>query len=269
MSANATGTPTTNFSIPKFNTASDAPNGKGVNEMMDALDTLLADPTKVASNKIAGLADHDVPVWNGTTFVRSGSRQINNGGQVLPVITSGAFASGPPGTPSDGDIWLATGVDANGTVWQFRYNAGSASSFKWEFVGGSDLQVAQTNLNVVVNTLTTTGGFFYSAGTMTYSAARPGDYQVSGVVAVFTNGDATGGDTLANAIGNGGLVTGLQIGVTREATTNLNSTIVQPFDWTVTGLTSLGVVGVSVDTPNNTVWKVGQVHLKIHPKRVS
>lgn len=41
MSANATGTPTTNLSIPKFNTASDAPNGKGVNEMMDALDALL------------------------------------------------------------------------------------------------------------------------------------------------------------------------------------------------------------------------------------
>lgn len=41
MSANATGTPTSNFSIPKFNTASDAPNGKGTNEMMDAIDTLL------------------------------------------------------------------------------------------------------------------------------------------------------------------------------------------------------------------------------------
>lgn len=41
MSANATGTPTTNFSIPKFNTASDAPNGKGVNEMMDALDAAM------------------------------------------------------------------------------------------------------------------------------------------------------------------------------------------------------------------------------------
>lgn len=73
MSANATGTPTTNFSIPKFNTASDAPNGKGVNEMMDALDSLIADTTKVASSKIASLTSGDVPVWNGTGWVRSGT----------------------------------------------------------------------------------------------------------------------------------------------------------------------------------------------------
>src|SRR5688500_2848905 len=38
----ATGTPTTNFSIPKYNTGTDAPSGKGFNEAMDFLDALLA-----------------------------------------------------------------------------------------------------------------------------------------------------------------------------------------------------------------------------------
>jgi stage V sporulation protein SpoVS len=38
----ATGTPTTNFSIPKYNTGTDAPSGKGFNEAMDFVDALLA-----------------------------------------------------------------------------------------------------------------------------------------------------------------------------------------------------------------------------------
>lgn len=76
MSANATGTPTTNFSIPKFNTASDAPNGKGVNEMMDALDSLLA--SGAFATKPAGIASGEVPVWNGTTWVRSSVTPIGS-----------------------------------------------------------------------------------------------------------------------------------------------------------------------------------------------
>ena len=41
MATDATGTPTTNYSIPKFNTAVDAPSGIGSNAQMDAIDTAL------------------------------------------------------------------------------------------------------------------------------------------------------------------------------------------------------------------------------------
>lgn len=41
MATDATGTPTTNYSIPKFNTAVDAPSGLGSNAQMDFIDTLL------------------------------------------------------------------------------------------------------------------------------------------------------------------------------------------------------------------------------------
>jgi hypothetical protein len=54
----------------------------------------------------------------------------------LPRFTTGPISSGPPLSPRSGDIWIATGVDANGTRWQFQYNSGSASTYKWEFVGG-------------------------------------------------------------------------------------------------------------------------------------
>jgi hypothetical protein len=53
-----------------------------------------------------------------------------------PKITTSVLSGGPPGSPSDGDIWIATAVDANGTRWHFQYNAGSASAYKWEFLGG-------------------------------------------------------------------------------------------------------------------------------------
>jgi hypothetical protein len=48
----------------------------------------------------------------------------------------GPIASGPPASPIDGQIWIATGVGPDSIVWQFRYNAGSSSAYKWEFIGG-------------------------------------------------------------------------------------------------------------------------------------
>lgn len=60
----------------------------------------------------------------------------------LPKITTGTLAAGPPGSPADGDIWVATTIDVNvGTRWAFQYNAGSASAYKWEFIGGSPIVV--------------------------------------------------------------------------------------------------------------------------------
>jgi hypothetical protein len=41
MATDATGTPTTNYAIPKFNTAVDSPSGLGSNAQMDAIDTVL------------------------------------------------------------------------------------------------------------------------------------------------------------------------------------------------------------------------------------
>lgn len=47
----------------------------------------------------------------------------------------GSLSSTPPGSPVDGQLWYQ-GVATGGAVWAFRYNAGSSSAYKWEFVGG-------------------------------------------------------------------------------------------------------------------------------------
>ena len=62
-----------------------------------------------------------------------------------PPVTVSTFSGGPPASPADGDIWIATGAGGSASCnLTFRYFAGSASSFKWELVGGSPIFIGNT-----------------------------------------------------------------------------------------------------------------------------
>lgn len=67
MATDATGAVTTPDNIPTYNTAADAPSGKGLNAIVAALQAALV---KRPSSDIAALAANDVPVWNGAAWVR-------------------------------------------------------------------------------------------------------------------------------------------------------------------------------------------------------
>lgn len=82
---------------------------------------------------------------------------------------------GPPANPSDGDIWIATGVDSNGTRWAFQYNQGSGSSYKWEFIGGPP---AVSEVAAAENTNSTSYAALSTAGP-SFTLLRAGDYQVN------------------------------------------------------------------------------------------
>lgn len=61
-----------------------------------------------------------------------------------PPVTISAFSGGPPASPSDGDIWIATAAGGSQTCnLTFRYN-GSGATYKWELVGGSPIFVGNT-----------------------------------------------------------------------------------------------------------------------------
>jgi hypothetical protein len=98
-------------------------------------------------------------------------------------VTTSTFAGGPPGSPVDGDIWIATAVDGNGTRWMFQYNAGSASAYKWEFIGGAPV------LSAVDGTETTTSTSFTDLATVgpSFTAVRAGDYLVNGSAYFYNN----------------------------------------------------------------------------------
>lgn len=51
-----------------------------------------------------------------------------------PTVTS------LPASPVDGDEVVYTAEATNGIRWRFKYRAASASSYKWEFVGGAPLR---------------------------------------------------------------------------------------------------------------------------------
>lgn len=87
-------------------------------------------------------------------------------------ITAGAMASGPPGSPVTGDIWIATAVDGNGTAWMFRYDS-TQTTYKWVFVGGAPVFAA-------VGTSETSASTTYTAlaTALSITLARGGDYQI-------------------------------------------------------------------------------------------
>lgn len=72
-----------------------------------------------------------------------------------------AYVTSLPVSPYDGQIIYYQADAANGIVWQLRYNSGSSSSYKWEFVGGGTLtSLIETNeqyVGAAYGALTTAG----------------------------------------------------------------------------------------------------------------
>jgi hypothetical protein len=104
MATGATGTPTTNYSIPKYATSADAPNGTGFNSAMDAIDAALKGVAD-ASLVVHGVAaDGKVPVYNSGDGFASWGDAASGSASVTPVNFQ---------APSAGAFWTVTAL---GTV---------------------------------------------------------------------------------------------------------------------------------------------------------
>lgn len=156
MPSDLSGTPTS-LGIGTYNTSTDAPSGLGFNEAMAQIDAL-----------IVGVKG-DVAAF--------------------PKVTTSALSAGPPASPVDKDIWIATDVNGNGdgTRWQFQYNAGSASPYKWEFIGGPDMR----GFDDATHAASASPSFTYSAlAAPTITVPRAGEYDVSSSGLVWVGGSA-------------------------------------------------------------------------------
>jgi hypothetical protein len=78
-----------------------------------------------------------------------------------------------PTSPVDGQEVYYVADATNGVLWHLRYNAGSASAYKWEFVGGSDL-----NATVETSQASAAGTGYQDFSTVGPSITLPlaGDY---------------------------------------------------------------------------------------------
>lgn len=124
-------------------------------------------------------------------------------GQVPPAIAPAitGYGTSLPTTPYDGQEFVLVDSLTNPTFsWRFRYNAGSSSSFKWEFIGGPPL-VGYSAGNVTNGGTTST--WINIVGT-TVTIPRTGDYVIKGscVVSHPTAGATSYAGVYTGSVGN-------------------------------------------------------------------
>lgn len=155
MAIDATGTPTS-LGIPKFDVDVDAPSGLGGNAQMDAIDALIVNRVL----KPAGLTTGDVPVWNGSTFVRptgtASSSVFLRGDGTWAAPSGGYLAVAQGATVSTTGTSFGAGVDLFGAAMSFTANGTSAYVLR---ISGTYWFNSTTNaLNLAINLDSTNGG---------------------------------------------------------------------------------------------------------------
>jgi hypothetical protein len=123
----------------------------------------------------------------------------------LPAIGAPTYGPTPPPTPADGAEWiLPVSLPIGGPVaWRFRYNAGSASAYKWEYVGGAPyiglIAAGETTTTVGTFVDTATAGpgmtiprageYMFVGSAVSYSGVGPSQTRI----ALSVNGVIPGG----------------------------------------------------------------------------
>lgn len=156
-----------------------------------------------------------------------------------------ASAGALPSSPSDGDEVYYQADATNGVIWHLRYNAGSASTYKWEFIGGSPI-TAIDNTNAPTTASTT---YVALTGDPSITLPRNGQYDIhygclmsitsagSALSSLSIDGDAASdNDSVVAAGGVGGTAA-------RELRATLDSTRVVVWR-TRSSVTSAGTVTV-------------------------
>jgi hypothetical protein len=117
-------------------------------------------------------------------WVQSSSKWVPSSAASGPTIT---YATSPPGSPADGDVWIAVDSLTLPTYqWQFRWHSGSSNADKWEFIGGA---AAFAEVTTSETTASTTYAALATAGP-TFTIPRAGVYTVE---IGFRRSDTNGG----------------------------------------------------------------------------
>jgi len=169
MATDATGTPTTNYSFPTYNTAVDRPSGLGLNAIVQDIDSKLASSATllgaVARSIIAKAGTvvgtrRKLNFIEGTNVTLTVADDAANEKVDITIAAAGAIdvvslASFPPASPTDGQtIWLelpSTYDQKTSQVirWLCTYNAAGAY---WDVSGPPIVAYAATSNQIANNT---------------------------------------------------------------------------------------------------------------------
>jgi len=190
-------------------------------------------------------ASGGIPVWSAITLAD------------LPTSVTEFYSVTPPASPNDGDHWVMP--ISNGVLWRFRYNAGSASAYKWEFLGGSPILNYTTGPNGLLNG--SWGNVVGAATTLT----RAGDYQIV-AAARLTAGAASQTCQICPYLTTGSNIVGVSAAATISSSTWLMNVTTPPY--VLTGLAASSVIGVA-GTANGAGATASSIVYMITPVRVA
>ena len=116
------------------------------------------------------------------------------------LAIGGELVTTLPASPVDGQVAVLTNsLTAPTYSWRFRYNAGSSSAYKWEFIGGAPLTVQSETAQTV------TGASFGDLSPInSITLPRAGDY-FCGVAAGYIGHSAAGNSQCYISINAGGV----------------------------------------------------------------
>jgi hypothetical protein len=133
-----------------------------------------------------GAAGIQGPAGAGIPTVQNG-KFLNGSGGAAVWAGLDTYSTSLPATPLDGQrAVLVDSVTNPNYQWEFRYNAQSTSSYKWEFIGGPPAYIA---VEVTENTTRTTAGDLATPGP-SFTIPRAGDYIIELSVRVDKIGGA-------------------------------------------------------------------------------
>jgi len=115
-----------------------------------------------------------VPIAQLPSGTASGLATLDANGKLTQTQVPLGYGTSLPASPVDGQEYvLVDSTTAPTYQWRFRYNAGSSSVYKWEFIGGTPAVV-----NVAAGA-TATGGWVEGDTNCRVTVPRAGDYVVS------------------------------------------------------------------------------------------
>jgi len=123
-------------------------------------------------------SDGDIVVYNGIAYLCTSPTSAAPAawpGGVTPAPTpfSIGYGTSLPVAPTDGQLYiLVDSVSGPTYQWMFRYNAGSSSAYKWEFVGGLPAYLAGGSIT------TTSTTAVVITGVPTFTVPRSGEYKI-------------------------------------------------------------------------------------------
>jgi len=123
--------------------------------------------------------DGQIVVYNGIAYLCTSPTNTAPGGwpggitPANPPLTT-VYGTSLPASPYDGQEAILVDSVTNPTYqWRFRYNLGSTSAYKWEFIGGAPVVVSDATAQGVPN------GSWGVWSAPIFAVPRPGEYNVT------------------------------------------------------------------------------------------